>query len=171
LQLRDISSGEIGFQPPKRNKEHKKKKLKSASSSTNGGNVSSATATTPSDNRTTCIILKEDTTEQAMGKSISSEDLFAMNFFLGVEVLPVPVAETAISVTELVEINEPPATLSPVVPVTGNSYEILLINLLSRAKTNKSLQSLFFYHLYCCTKITCNCPFLINNHRHFVFCP
>ncbi|XP_068903032.1 period circadian protein isoform X3 [Tenebrio molitor] len=96
-------SGEIGFQPPKRNKEHKKKKLKSASSSTNGGNVTSATATTPSDNRNTCIILKEDSTEQAMG----------------VEVLPVPVAETAIPVTELVEINEPPATLSPVVPVTA----------------------------------------------------
>ncbi|XP_008194041.1 period isoform X2 [Tribolium castaneum] len=96
-------SGEIGFQPPKRNKEHKKKKLKSANS-TNGGNVSSVAATAPSDNRNICVILKEDSAEATMG----------------VEVLPVPVVETAVPSTDLVETNEPDP-ISPSVPVTAET--------------------------------------------------
>ncbi|XP_044268555.1 period circadian protein isoform X2 [Tribolium madens] len=97
-------SGEIGFQPPKRNKEHKKKKPKSANSSTNGGNISTVTATTPSDNRNTCVILKEDS-EPTMG----------------VEVLTIPVVETAVPTTEIVESNDPDPSVSPSVPVTAET--------------------------------------------------
>ncbi|XP_063903185.1 period circadian protein isoform X3 [Zophobas morio] len=98
-------SGEIGFQLPKRNKEHKKKKLKTTSSNANVTNISSVTATAPPDNRHTCLTLIEDTNEQIMG----------------VEVLPVPVADTATPVTDAVEKNDTVVSLSPMVPVTAET--------------------------------------------------
>ena len=42
------------------------------------------------------------------------------------EVLPVPVADTATPVTDAVEKNDTVVSLSPMVPVTGNSYAIFL---------------------------------------------